>query len=575
MKLQRSKKTLLSLIFLTSFFAPDLAASGYDFMLAGGAMKGCSSYSPDNCESDIQFFNAKETALYEINEGSINRLKNFMLNKDSEKFKNLSEIVGVLSEKNSSELFNRAELFDYFETVKLNRQVNDLPDHEYFALLDHLELAQLDKDSKRIKEEANFIRSNSKGSRDIWRAFTKSAWEKHQIETNQSLERPLVLVVTASSRDNFEAVDFYVSGLKSLGLDAIWLPLSAALLNATQANINDKDACSNLEHYRNQVNQYDRARVYPDLADWQQRLCQNPEKMIELINNASAIFFNGGDQSKTLAAFEQNGIASEFLLALQNKVKRKQILVGGTSAGTAVQSGGSFDDFPIPMITNGTSKRAMQRGAKALVAPSIRCLESQCEPGMYSDDLTYKASGGLDLFSLGVLDTHFSERDREARLIVLTQQTQTRYGFGVDETTALFASYDQSTLIFKVIGQAGVFVVDNTVAQSNQDMVSGQLNNTFAGSSHFFPAGTSGQLTLSNNQWDISFDQQNQSDKLDSGTWRKNSSKLCKKATTVSYAEDDIKYFLKANELTQTFEDRQNNVCGYLFLNYAISTSLK
>lgn len=572
MNLKQNKKIIIPLAFLTLFFAPKLTANEYDFMLAGGALKGCSSYSLGNCRDETQFLDAKDTTLYEMNEKSLNRLKKFMQNVDAGRYANLSKMVDYFARNYLSEKLTRGELFDYFESIKVDRQVNDLPDHEYFALLDLLELAQNNKNSERKKETADFMQSKSKATRDIWQAFAANTWAKHQSKLSQSKEKPLVLVVTASSRDNFEAVDFYLSGIQSLGLDAIWLPLSAALLTAIEESKKDANACSNLEDYRRQFNQYDRARVYPDLADWQFRLCQNPKKIIELINNASAIFFNGGDQSKTLAAFEKNGVASEFLLALQHKVKSKRILVGGTSAGTAVQSGGSFAKFPIPMITNGTSERAMQRGARALVAPSIRCTESQCEPGMYSDDLTYRASGGLDLFSLGTLDTHFSERDREARLIVLTQQTQTRYGFGVDETTALFARYDDVSLLFKVIGQAGVFVVDNTISESKQVMINGQINNTFAGSSHFFPSGTTGSLTFSENQWDLSFNHQNQVYKVDEGAWRMNSERLCKRATSINFAKDNIQYLMKLDEKSQTFNDKNKKTCGYLFLNYAIST---
>ena len=59
---------------------------------------------------------------------------------------------------------------------------------------------------------------------------------------------------------------------------------------------------------------------------------------------------------------------------------------------------------------------------------------------MQGSDLTYRAGGGSGLFNIGILDTHFSERDREARLALLTAYTGTRFGFGVDEATALMVN---------------------------------------------------------------------------------------------------------------------------------------
>ena len=62
----------------------------------------------------------------------------------------------------------------------------------------------------------------------------------------------------------------------------------------------------------------------------------------------------------------------------------------------------------------------------------------------YPNDLSYDEHGGLGFMpSSFLLDTHFSERGRESRLIRLLQDTRNMAGigatrgFGVDEDTAL------------------------------------------------------------------------------------------------------------------------------------------
>jgi hypothetical protein len=73
--------------------------------------------------------------------------------------------------------------------------------------------------------------------------------------------------------------------------------------------------------------------------------------------------------------------------------------------------------------------------------------------------LTYQPQGGLGLFQFGILDTHFSERGREGRLLALVAQTGAHFGFGVDEATALLVKLEQASQArFRVAGREGVYV---------------------------------------------------------------------------------------------------------------------
>ena len=53
-----------------------------------------------------------------------------------------------------------------------------------------------------------------------------------------------------------------------------------------------------------------------------------------------------------------------------------------------------------------------------------------------SNTLRY-ARGGLGFFNYGVLDSHFSRRTREGRLVRATKESGMDYGFGIDETLRL------------------------------------------------------------------------------------------------------------------------------------------
>jgi hypothetical protein len=79
--------------------------------------------------------------------------------------------------------------------------------------------------------------------------------------------------------------------------------------------------------------------------------------------------------------------------------------------------------------------------------------------------------GGLGVFRFGVLDSHFSRRAREGRLVRATFDSAMHYGFGVDENTALLVSQADAVgnTHFSVIGAGGVFIADvrRAVAQTD------------------------------------------------------------------------------------------------------------
>ncbi|MEE2001738.1 cyanophycinase [Alkalimonas sp. MEB108] len=300
-------------------------------------------------------------------------------------------------------------------------------------------------------------------SRDLMPAFvrTAAAFSKH--------DQPKVLVVTASSANPFGAVDFYLQLFEQAGAQVAWLPIHNAYQQAQR--LGAEQGCSQLDSlfakYHGLENPSGR---YPELMAYQRDVCLGGHaRSVAMIEAADAIFFNGGDQSRTLLALRtEDGQASPELTAIQRGLAEGRLLVGGTSAGTAVMSGSATAG--VPMITNGESRHALAFGAHATEPPERDCDEAgTCPDGLHASSLTYNPQGGVGLFPWGILDTHFSERGREGRLIKLALATQTRFGFGVDEATALLVSVpvrQPNEVWFEVQGKGGVFIAD--LASANQ-----------------------------------------------------------------------------------------------------------
>ena len=293
-------------------------------------------------------------------------------------------------------------------------------------------------------------------------------------------ESKLVLSITASSRDPYESADFYEGLFATEDIKSEWLPLTPALANAMMA-----DDCKNLDSYRQELTQPispesnlkpknakgqlpSNKQVTSELAQAEQELCDKGiQHLKKKLQSAAVVMLNGGGQSLTRQSFfADNGTAYPWLEDVLNAP-----MLAGTSAGTAVQSGGQNQYGKVPMITNGSSIQALLSGAvptplpaastTSQNTPSVRCAESEpCNSKLHSEQMTYLPNGGVGSFELGVLDTHFSERNRSVRLFKLLNQTGQKVGFGVDETTALLVAFDEKGAQLAVIGHSGVAVIE-------------------------------------------------------------------------------------------------------------------
>jgi len=246
-------------------------------------------------------------------------------------------------------------------------------------------------------------------------------------------------------------VDFYRGVFEQAGAEVVWLPLDAALRAARSAG-----QCDRLEHFQARLlGSFDRARVWPRRYAEQTGFCRDAGRGTALIERVDGIFFNGGDQWLTLQAFRDPGQrATPELERILKRLEQGRLVLGGTSAGTAVQTAAC-------MVTSGDPVAALDHGGQATppAPPGCRRDES-CPEGRDDATLTWHPAGGLGSFAPGVRDTHFSQRMRQFRLLQLLAETGQRYGFGIDETTALEAQRRGGRWRLRTHGRGAAWILE-------------------------------------------------------------------------------------------------------------------
>ena len=294
-------------------------------------------------------------------------------------------------------------------------------------------------------------------------------------------KKPLIGVVTASAGLHpFADRDLNVFMLQSAGADVVYLPLNGGSRQAL-----DADDCANLRYYYDSYTNTKPERVvyhadllFPDLAQQQQALCANQGQALNaLLGRLNGIYFSGGNQARHLESLVTQNAAGDYslpsaqLAILQRRHAQGQLVVAGTSAGNHIQGGGLWQGKPVPMVGGGSSYDALKNG----FTQGHGVAGDTTEPGQTEHNTNFPPViyplGGLGVFRFGVLDSHFSRRAREGRLVRATFDSGMHYGFGVDENTALLVSQADAhgTTHFAVIGAGGVFIADVRHAKSQSD----------------------------------------------------------------------------------------------------------
>lgn len=151
------------------------------------------------------------------------------------------------------------------------------------------------------------------------------------------------------------------------------------------------------------------------------------EELIGMVRRATGVFFTGGDQLRLTAIVAGTPFGEE----VRHRLFNEGLVAGGTSAGAAAMSS--------TMFISGNSKGTVRRADVGL-APGL---------GYWRDT---------------VVDTHFAQRGRVSRMLVVFAHNPQILGVGIDEDTAIEV---QPGDCFKVIGSGAVFVFDGTVTHTN------------------------------------------------------------------------------------------------------------
>jgi len=149
------------------------------------------------------------------------------------------------------------------------------------------------------------------------------------------------------------------------------------------------------------------------------------EASIRMVEQATGIFFTGGDQSRIV-----DFIKGTSLEAAIHQRHEAGAVIGGTSAGAAM--------MPDQMIIGGASVSNRSIGAVDM-GPGMGFM-----PGI-------------------IVDQHFAQRGRIGRLLTALVLQPAMLGLGIDEDTGIIVQGDE----FEVIGQGCVTVVDETTATHN------------------------------------------------------------------------------------------------------------
>jgi cyanophycinase-like exopeptidase len=316
-----------------------------------------------------------------------------------------------------------------------------LLDSERGAVLAALEVPQQNAQGKRPTERAFPLQSRVEGGLAVMQAFVDAA-------KTRSPGKPRIAVVTASGFDPMEPVDFYLSMFEALGAEAVWWPVDAAVAAAKF----EKSDCTALPALRaERLGLTQSERVYPDLAAYQRAYCDSqPALMLQV----QGVFFAGGDQWRMRRAFvRDDDRPNDWLLELQQAYADGRVVVGGTSAGSAIQSGAW-------MLSNGDVEAAVARAARIAPPPEPGCSAgARCAAGVSEDSLTLWPAGGLRLADGAIVDTHFSERARELRLLMAMQAADARWGYGADETSALRVRTFADRREIDALGESGGWVM--------------------------------------------------------------------------------------------------------------------
>lgn len=144
------------------------------------------------------------------------------------------------------------------------------------------------------------------------------------------------------------------------------------------------------------------------------------QKIISVLDDATAVFFTGGDQLRLTSQ-----IADTLAFNRIREIYAKGGVIAGTSAGAAAVCS--------TMLAAGANRISPRLNDSIKMAPGLG----------FIDDV--------------IIDQHFAERGRMGRLLGAVAQNPNTLGLGIDENTAVVLKGNEN---FYVVGAGAVYAVD-------------------------------------------------------------------------------------------------------------------
>lgn len=458
---------------LSQFDALALDNKYYQLMMIGGDLPFCRSSALQLCNTqqlnEFRVNSARKAPRYKVSPIQIEQVmapKLWHYSRQALRH-DLNIVLRELSKITNGQHLSKEQLISRWKAIRVASELRRLSGHSLFAslkpkekdmLFDFFELPQFDGFSQRIKEQVNLSDKSFSKSRALFERIVEQA------KLVNSNDKPNIVFVTSGDRDSFKNVDSFNSIFSQLGANASWLPLDAGLATL----LSEKASCSQLEHYRNKVNNnYARERIYPDLVKFQLKFCKKSSRIIEALNHADAVVFTG--QSPVLmrqSLVNQLGRPTKVLTTLSKKMRANKLFITSIGGVTLAMSGGRDNqNNRVAMMINGTSEMAFQSGTDTY----NNCTDYTLCSHQENRQVNYDQRGGIGLFDIGVIDTQVSINSNFGRLAKVTFDNRNQFGIGLDELTALLVNAGSETTDFELAGFGGGIIIDHlsTTAQSD------------------------------------------------------------------------------------------------------------
>jgi cyanophycinase len=184
-----------------------------------------------------------------------------------------------------------------------------------------------------------------------------------------------------------------------------------------------------IENYLSAFQKLGCANVFP--LDIREREQSEDPQNIELIRNADAVLFSGGDQSKITGKIGDTTLHR----LLMHKYMNEDFVVAGTSAGAMCMSS--------QMITGGNTTESFRKGVVGM-------------------------GEGMGFTPNLIIDSHFIQRGRFGRLTEAVARFPNLIGIGLSEDTGLIIRNNNE---FEVIGSGMVILFDGRKLTHNNQAV--------------------------------------------------------------------------------------------------------